>query len=189
MSHFSYTYETLLSLAIQHPSNIPIKDNVTFIASEATSLIMKEYKLQMKVTESGFVITYRTSTTFDEVKDTKGNVTYTPNGTMDWLDINTLDIYLEFFCIANKKFIKDTAWKDFGPRPKNDGEATLVYTYNRYSALFDAPASAPNINNAPVETDYTIDHGDYNRLQVAQVNFQLTGHIPTNTHKINTIII
>lgn len=189
MSHYSYTYQTLVALEIQHPSAISVKNNTTFVPSEATLQLIAMYQLIMKPTATGFVIAYRTSTTFDETKDTEGNITYTPNGTMDWLDITTLDITLEFFCIANKKFTKDTSWENLGPREKNDGEVTLIYTYNLYSALYDAPTSAPDIDQAPIPTNYTLENKDYNRLQVAQINFQLLGHIPGSTHKINTIII
>lgn len=189
MSHFSYTYETLLSVVIQHPDSIPLKDNVRFVPSESTVKILADYKLQLKPTNTGFVITYRTSTTFDETKDDEGISTFTPNGVINWLGIDTLDITLEFFCIANKKFIKNTSWEDLGVREKKDDEENLVYTYNTYTALFDAPDSAPIINDTAAEVEYSLKNGDYNRLQVAQINFQLVGHIPANANKINTIII
>ncbi|KAA1248059.1 hypothetical protein [Aquimarina sp. RZ0] len=189
MSHFSYTYETLLALVIKHPNDVPLNDNVSFIPSETTLQILEEYKLQFKHTTTGFVITYRTSATFDELKDTEGNVTFTPHGMIDWIDISTLDITLAFFCVATKKFIKNTRWQDLGPREKNNGEVNLVYTYHTYNALYDAPTSAPDINSTPITTNYSLKKGDYDRLQVALVNFQLVGHIPANTNKINTIII
>jgi len=189
MSHFSYTYQTLVTLEIQHPNNIPLENNVTFLPSEDTLQLLKNHKLLMKPTDTGFTIAYRTSATFDETKDPEGNAVYTPNGSIDWLDINTLDITLDFFCIANTKFLKNTTWKDFGPRPKNDNEANLIFTYNLYSAVYDAPASAPDIDNNPIVTNYSLENGDYNRQQVAQISFRLTGHIPDSAHKINTIII
>lgn len=189
MSHFSYTYETLLSLVIQHPNTLPLNGNVRFIPSESTLQILANNKLQLKPTNTGFVITYRTSTTFDETKDEEGISIYTPNGVINWLDIDTLDVALEFFCIANKKFIENTSWEDLGPREKKDDEINLVYTYKVYNALFDAPNSAPIINDTAAEVDYSLKNGDYNRLQVAQIKFQLVGHIPANANKVNTIII
>ncbi len=189
MSHFIYTYETLVALEIQHPTNIPLENNVTFLPSQDTLQLFTDYKLLMKPTDAGFTITYRTSATFNESKDIEGNVLYTPNGSIDWLNTNTLDIQLDFFCIATKKFLKNTTWEHFGPRPKNDNETNLIFTYNLYSAIYDAPASAPDIDNNPIETNYSLENGDYNRQQVAQIRFRLTGHIPNSAHKINTIII
>ncbi|GAA3511981.1 hypothetical protein GCM10022393_27120 [Aquimarina addita] len=189
MSHFSYTYETLFTLDIQHPDTIPVIGNVTFVPSESTALILNKYKLIMKPTVTGFVVAYRTSTTYDEVKDPKGNVTHTPNGSVDWLDTNSINISLNIFCIATQKFIENTAWKDLGPRAKKNNEVTLVYQYILYRALYDAPASAPDIDNAPITKDYSLENNDYKRLQVAELNFKLSGHIPNNTHKTNTIII
>jgi len=129
-----YTYETLLGIVIQHPDTVPLKDNVRFVASEETTQILSKYGLIMKPTNTGFVITYKTSTTFNETKDTEGNVVFTPSGSINWLDIPTLDISLEFFCIANKKFIKNTDWEELGPREKKENEVTVIYSYNRYSA-------------------------------------------------------
>lgn len=189
MSRFSYTYDTLFSLQIKHPESISVKNHVVFTPSEDTSQIFKELKLHYRTTETGFLIGFKTASVFKETMDTYGNPITKTKESFDWLDVSNLNHTLEFYCIASKAFIENTQWEDLGPRKPEPNEDPLTYSYNLYKAIYKAVNSAPDLNAAPDKTDYTLENDDYNRMQVAKIELTLSGHIPNETHKNNTLII
>ncbi|AXG71535.1 hypothetical protein KORDIASMS9_03792 [Kordia sp. SMS9] len=146
MSKFSYTYEPLAIIKLNHENELEAQNYVNIYPTKASEVLMDKHKLLVKKIPEGLVLLYKKQEEFvaqtvdevfmigeDEVTDKRivGYVSTMPDPTFsNWLP-DVVDIDLEFYAIADQEYKNDTDWnnlalRDFVVYSATDLEGTIT---------------------------------------------------------------
>jgi hypothetical protein len=125
MSRFNYIYEPLTIIELSHENDLVAKNHVKLYPSKETASLIAKHKLVIKTIPEGLVVLYKKEEAFvaetidniviidgEEVIDQKivGYVSTSPDRTFsNWLP-EVVDVYLEFYAVANQTYRQDTKW-------------------------------------------------------------------------------
>lgn len=181
MSRFSYTYEPLTTVKLNHENELEAQNYVKIYPSKTSEALIQKYKLVVKMIPDGFVLLYKKQEEFvaqtvdevitigeEEVTDQRiiGYASATPDPIFsNWLP-DVVDIDLEFYAVANQQYKNDTDWNNLALRDfvvynqgDLDGTITTVSAVNERTqpdAILQINVTDANITT-PVSVTFEVN--------------------------------